>query len=301
MMTVPINTSMFRLLNILLLLPIFPTWAQDTLPLRTNRPDKARLTGLLVGASAAYGVSVAGLYALWYKDTGHQSFRFFNDNAEWKQVDKAGHFLSAFYLSYGSSNALKWAGLQERKSNLYGALTAFGVLLPVEILDGYSKAYGASPGDLIANAGGAAFFIAQKNLWNEVRIYPKFSAHHTDLAAKRPEMLGDNAVSRILKDYNGQTYWLSLDTDKFISFPKWLNIAFGYGAEEMLYGRDYQNHENDLQPNRQYYIALDFDLTSIKTRSKAVKALLFLGNMVKIPAPTLELSRQSAKFHILYF
>ena len=32
-------------------------------------------------------------------------FDFFNDNGEWKQVDKIGHFYSTYYFSYGTSRA----------------------------------------------------------------------------------------------------------------------------------------------------------------------------------------------------
>ena len=53
-----------------------------------------------------------------------------------------------------------------------------------------------------------------------IRIYPKFSFHRTDYAPLRPDVLGDGLAEEIFKDYNGQTYWLSFDMDKFIKFPK---------------------------------------------------------------------------------
>jgi hypothetical protein len=270
----------------------------DSIPPHHNAK---RLRHLVIGSASAYSASVAGLYQLWYKDTQRQSFTFFNDNAEWKQVDKAGHFFSAFQISHGSSAAWKWAGFRETKSDLLGALTAFAVLLPIEVFDGHSEAYGASVGDLAANAGGALFFLGQKSLWGELRVIPKFSAHRTTFASKRPELLGNDTVSRLLKDYNGQTYWLSFDADKFLAFPKWLNIAVGYGAQGMIYGRDQENIEYGLRPNRQYYLSVDFDLSAIKTGSKALKALIFVGNMIKIPAPALELSSAGTRFHFLYF
>jgi hypothetical protein len=244
---------------------------------------------------------MVGLYHLWYKDAGQQSFRFFNDNAEWKQLDKGGHFISSFYISQGVGQALRWAGVQEPKADLYGAVTAFGVLLSIEVLDGHSKAYGASPGDLVANTAGPLFFLSQKALWNEVRIYPKYSVHLTSFAPRRPDLLGDTRVSRLLKDYNGMAMWLSLDADKFIRFPKWLNVAMGYGAENMLFARDNQNLENGLDPYRQYYLSVDLDLTAIKTRSKAMKALIFFASIIKLPAPAVEFSSRGTKFHPFYF
>lgn len=173
--------------------------------------------------------------------------------------------------------------------------------MPIEVFDGFSNAYGASVGDLIADGAGALFYYGQASLWNEVRIIPKFSFTYTRYADLRPELLGRGA-ERIIKDYNGQTYWLSLDSDKFFRFPKWLNIAVGYGAHGMIYARD-EAHEPALlqKPYRQYYLSIDLDPGAIRTRSKAVKTLLFVAGMIRIPAPTLEFSRNKLHFHPIHF
>jgi hypothetical protein len=286
----------------IIVLLIFPllTVAQpvDT----TQLVNKKRLRTFAIGGTVAYGATMAGLSHLWYADSKSQSFRFFNDNAEWKQVDKLGHFFSGFYFSYGTSRALQWCNLHKKKSDLVGSLVGFGIMLPIEILDGFSDAYGASTGDLIANAGGSAFYLGQSLLWNEVRIYPKFSFHRTDFAPLRSELLGNDLTSEILKDYNGQTFWFSFDMDKFVQFPQWLNIAVGYGAEGMIYARDYQNIEAGYdKPYRQYYLSIDFDLTAVKSRSKFLRTLLFIANTIKLPAPALEFSKDGIKFKALYF
>jgi hypothetical protein len=267
----------------------------------SSRVNKKRLTALTLTASATYTAGLIGLNNLWYKNSQRQSFSFFNDNAEWKQVDKLGHFYSAFYLSYATSRSLQWCSVSETKSDFTGAITGFIVLLPIEIFDGFSDAYGASSGDLLANAAGSGFYLGQKYLWKEVRIYPKFSAHRTEHAKVRPELLGDNAVSEIVKNYNGQTHWLVADMDKFMRFPKWLNLAVGYGGQDMIYARDHQNIAAGYRPFRQYYISVDFDLTAIRTRSKALKTLIFIANAIKIPAPTFEFSRKGFAYHALYF
>lgn len=174
-------------------------------------------------------------------------------------------------------------------------------MLPIEIFDGYSASYGASTGDLLANTAGASFFLGQSLLWKEQRIKPKFSFHQTKYASLRPEVLGDDYLHESLKDYNGQTYWLSFDMDKFISFPKWLNLAVGYGAEEMVYARSENNTAAGYNAYRQFYIGIDFDLTAIKTRSKALKTVLFIADMIKLPAPTLEFSSKGTRFLPFYF
>jgi len=284
---------------VFLSIPCFVFAQSDSIP----AVNKKRLRGLTIASVAGYSAALSGLNYLWYKDSNRGSFHFFDDNAEWKQVDKIGHFYSAFYLSYGTSRGLQWASMPARKADLIGALAGFAVLVPVEIFDGFSDAYGASTGDLMADAAGAAFYLGQTRLWHEVRIYPKFSFHRTGYAAQRPDLLGDGLSGEILKDYNGQTYWFSVDMDKFMHFPKWLNLAAGYGAQGMLYARVEQNiAAGYAPPYRQYYLAMDFDLSAIKTRSKVVKTLIFIANMVKLPAPTVEFSsHHGTRFHVLYF
>lgn len=265
------------------------------------RLNKKRLTTFVVTSSVAYSATLVGLNELWYKDSGRQSFRFFNDNAEWKQVDKLGHFYAGFYFSCGTEGALRWANVSQRKANLIGAATGFMILLPIEIFDGFSDAYGASAGDLMANAAGSMLFLGQSLLWNETRIYPKFSYHETDYPRYRPNTLGNDFSSRLLKDYNGQTYWICVDMDKFITFPKWLNLAVGYGAEAMVYARDSQNREAGFSAYRQYYFSVDFDLTGIRTRSKVLKSLFRVVSLVKLPAPALEVSGKGVRFRPLFF
>jgi hypothetical protein len=263
---------------------------------------KRKLKILAIGAAATYTTALIGLDRLWYSSDDRTSFHFFNDNSEWKQVDKMGHFYSAFHISDGSSRLLRSVGMSDRKADLIGAISAFGILLPIEIFDGHSKSYGASVGDLAFNTAGAAFFLGQQALWSETRIRPKFSFHSTRYAAMRPTVLGDGLAEEILKDYNGQTHWLSVDVDKFIRFPKWLNFAAGYGAQRMVYARDHENASQGLPaPYRQFYVSLDWDLTAIPTRSKVVRTILYFVNMIKLPAPTLELRAKGIRVHPFYF
>lgn len=263
--------------------------------------NRKKLNRVIVVSGVGYTAGLLTLNHVWYKNSERQSFRFFNDNAEWKQVDKAGHFFAAYWLSSASSTLLNGTGIPSKKADVVGAAAGFLLTVPIEILDGYSQGYGASVGDIVADAAGPAFFLGQKFLWKEIRVTPKFSFHRTGYAPQRPELLGDDMLSQIVKDYNGQTYWLSVDMDKFIKFPRWLNLAVGYGAHDMVFGRDHENKAYGFDPHRQYYFAVDFDLTCIKTRSSFVKTLLFVLNSVRLPAPAVELSRRGSRFHPIYF
>lgn len=263
--------------------------------------DRKKLKRLVIASGAAYTAGLVALNHVWYKNTERQSFRFFNDNAEWKQVDKAGHFFASFYLSEIPSELLRRCYVPQSKADLYGALSGLLLTIPIEIFDGYSDGYGASVGDVVADAAGPAFYLGQKMTWGEVRIRPKFSFQRTGYAPIRPQLLGDDLLSEVVKDYNGQTHWLSFDVDKFTSFPRWLNLAIGYGAQDMVYARDFQNESQGFDPYRQYYVALDFDLTAIRTRSSFLKGLLYVVSAVRLPAPALEISRNGTKFHPICF
>ncbi len=255
----------------------------------------------MVTGGALYSGAMIGLNSVWYSQYDKQSFRFFNDWPEWNQMDKLGHVYSSFQLSSIGSRALQWSGVSKKKSDIAGTITSFAIMSSIEILDGFSAGYGASASDWAANAVGSGFYLGQNLIWDEIRIYPKYSFHRTDLATQRPSALGSGLLEEMIKDYNGQTIWLSLDVDKFVKFPKWLNLAVGYSAENMIYANDAQNIEQGFHPYRQLCFSLDFDLTAIKSRSKVINTLIYFANKIKLPAPTIEFSRGKPKGYLLYY
>ena len=283
---------------------------EDSLAVHLPRP-KIKLIGSTLAVGYTGGLAI--LSKAWYNKSDRTAFHFFNDNFEWKQLDKAGHFWSAFQESKGGVDALRHSGLTKKQAIWFGSLTGILMQTPIEILDGYQKEYGASTGDLIANTAGSAAVLAQQLAWSEIRIQPKFSFHTTSYASLRPNVLGSNLPERALKDYNGQTYWLCVDVAKFLPeetrYPKWLNLAAGYGAEEMVYNDPDANREigmqrlgSPLKPYRQYYFTIDLNLRSIRTRSKVLKTILYVADIFHLPAPALEFNnRNQFKFHPLYF
>jgi hypothetical protein len=262
---------------------------------------------VLIAETSFTIASVIGLNQLWYNDYPRSNFHFINDNKEWLQMDKIGHLFSAYHLGNVSKNALKWSGVSKKNQLLYGATYGFVFLTAVEVLDGYSEQWGASNGDLIANATGTGLLISQEILWKEQRIVPKFSFHTTKFASQRPNLLGNSINEQILKDYNGQTYWLSANINSFFKqskIPNWFNIAIGYGAEGMIAGNDNfeVNYPNSPKRYRQFYLSFDADLTKIKTKSQLLKTVLSVFNTIKIPAPTVEFTGVGTiKFHYFYF
>ncbi|KOF04292.1 hypothetical protein OB69_01865 [Roseivirga seohaensis subsp. aquiponti] len=262
-------------------------------------PNK-RLNTVLTVSGATYGATLIGLSQVWYKEQGLERFKFFNDNAEWHQVDKFGHFYSTYQFSRIGDGLLQWAGVEEKKAAFWASVAGTGLLLPIEILDGFSPDFGFSYGDMIANTAGSAFFLGQDLLWNEQRIKPKFSFHRTDLAQQSRHLLGNGLAEELIKDYNGQTYWFSIDIHAFAkksNFPKWLNLGLGFGAEDMIRARVVQNDQAGFSSYRQLYFGIDFNLSYIKTDKKWLKTLLFILDGIHLPAPAFEFNSKKSKMH----
>lgn len=270
--------------------------------------NRKRQNAVFISEAVLATGTLVGLNQLWYSDYPKSDFHFINDNSEWLQMDKAGHVFSSYQLGRFGAEMLQWSGANKKNQLLYGAGLGFAFLTAVEVLDGYSSQWGASSGDIIANASGTALYVSQELIWNEQRITPKFSFHTTKYANYRPELLGNSLSGQILKDYNGQTYWLSVNLHSFAKgskIPKWLNLALGYGAEGMLTGNRVNStpfSATNPQRFRQFYLSLDVDLTKIKTNSHFLRTVFSVFNTVKIPAPTIEFVRfNEVKYHIIYF
>lgn len=278
------------------------TFLKPSDTLNTSRRNAVIITEVSLGA-----LTLAGLDQLWYADFPRSKFHTINDSDEWLQMDKLGHAFSAYQLGSVGSDIMKWSGVNEKGQLLYGASLGFTFLTAVEVLDGYSAEWGFSWSDMAANAVGTGLYVGQELLWDEQRILLKYSFHQTQYASQRPDKLGEGFMEEVLKDYNGQTYWLSANVNSFVKsskLPNWLNVAFGYGAEGMLTGKNeiVDNLLISQNRQRQYYLSLDVNLSKIKINSRLLRSLFDVFNTIKVPFPTLEFNDKNGfKFHYIYF
>jgi len=265
--------------------------------------DKKKRNILLLSEATIYTVALVGLNQLWYADYPKSSFHFINDNGEWLQMDKLGHMTASYYCGVAGIKAYEWTGMKRKNAIWYGGLTGTFFLTVIEVLDGQSEQWGASSGDLIANTTGSLLAIGQALKWNEQRIQLKYSYSPSEWANKNPEQLGENHLQRALKDYNGQTYWLSLNMKSLLhieneNFPNWLNLSLGYSGNKMVSA--YQKEGEDKRV-RQYLLSLDVDLTRIKTKSKVLNSVLHTFGFLKFPMPTIELRNGQFFVHPIYY
>lgn len=268
---------------------------------------------VLCGGSALITAgSLAALNQLWYKPYSSGRFHFFNDNKEWLQVDKAGHVYSCYHISRLMMNGFEKAGFNHRQTLLFGGSSGVLYMTVIEIMDGYSKGWGFSWGDELCDILGSAGAVAQYHYWQHQRVQLKFSFAKSGLAKYNPNLLGSTFNEQLLKDYNGQTYWISVNPSAFMKketrFPKWLNICVGYAGYGMLGG-----HENNLlaqdpdgtvwavERERRYFMSLDVDLTRLPIKNKFLKSVCSWFQLVKVPAPALQFSNKGLKTYGIYY
>jgi Predicted periplasmic lipoprotein (DUF2279) len=298
------NTKFLKkIISIFLFIISFQLFGQDSISLSKNR-----LNYVVTAHAVVYSATMTGLYQLWYKDYDHSSFHFFDDSDEWLQMDKIGHTFSSYYVNEFCYETFNWAGLESKKNVLLSSGIGLLYISTIELFDGFSSEWGASVSDFGANVFGVGLYSSQQYFWNEQRIIPKFSFHQTNFPNYRPDVLGENFIQQWFKDYNGQTYWLSMNLDLLLperNIPECLNLAIGYSATGLVGGTENPRvYENEIIPvfdrQRQYYISLDVDLTKIKTKSKFLNTCFKAFNIFKIPFPAIEYSN-GFKFKPLYF
>lgn len=274
--------------------------------------DKKRVILAHASIGMLYSTSMIGLYQIWYKNQEAIGFQFFDDSKDWLQMDKLGHTFTAYWMQNRTYSLYRWAGMNNKNALWWSAGFSFLYMNTFEIMDGFSQDYGFSIADVAANSIGIGLFSSQQALWGEQYLLMKFSYSHSPYAKYRPNLLGSTTAERLLKDYNGQTYWFSLNLGKITPehwhIPEWLCISAGYSVSEKLksdskiYTVNFENQNYTFNAYRRYFISLDIDLSKLPVKKTWLKTLLSNLNLLKIPLPTLELSERNApKFYGLYF
>lgn len=281
--------------------------------------NRKRLVLVSAAQGALYASSLAGLYGLWYSQYDSEAFHLFNDWDGWLQMDKAGHAATAYQSGLQLYRMNRWTGLGRQRSLQRAWMMSYSYQLAVEVMDGFSSGWGFSPGDLAANTVGTATLLTQEWLWQEQRVYWKFSFLPSGLGDRPGEegrrardLFGTGLHEQWLKDYNGQTYWLSMNIwslcGKPASFPRWVNLAVGYSADNLLGAESNSWYDpsgtpvhSTLQLKRQWLLSLDIDLYRARLPFPLTLLRPVFG-IVKLPFPALEWnSADKWRGHWLYF
>ncbi|WP_052647030.1 DUF2279 domain-containing protein [Spirosoma spitsbergense] len=270
--------------------------------------NKGRFIGVVVSTAAFYTITLLLLKKQWYKK--RVPFHTFNDNREWLQMDKVGHVATAYCMSRGGYELMRWSGVDERASILTGGLLALLFQTTLEVYDGHADGWGFSKGDMLANVAGTALFVGQQYGTGQQVVSMKYGFRKTIFPPYRPNLLGKTTGQQMLKDYNGQQYWLSVNLASVLPvgerFPRWLNLDVGYSGSGMIGGHDNpvvfdaDGKEVKFTRYRQFFISPDADLSRIGTFSPSLQRFIGTVQFFKIPAPSLEFSRvKGLRFHPL--
>lgn len=260
--------------------------------------NKKRQYAVIAAELGVYATGLSFLSFVWYKDHERVPFHYYDDSKGYLQMDKAGHAYSAYQESAVAYYALRWSGMSKKKALLWGGPVGLVFQTPVEIFDGKFEGWGFSWSDMVANTFGSALFTSQELLFNDQHILMKFS-YSPSIYPSYHHHLGETQLESFFLDYNAHTYWLSGNITALTGIkkvPKWLNIAFGYSANGMIYEFEnpirYQRKPfPHLERYRQYILSLDIDFNKIKTNKKWLKPVLRFANTIKIPFPALEYNR----------
>ncbi len=281
-----------------------------SLPTTPDPPgiNNGRFIGVVVSTAAFYTITMLVLRKQWYKK--RVPFHSFNDNREWLQMDKVGHVATAYCMSRGGYELMRWSGVNERASILTGGLLALLFQTTLEVYDGHAKEWGFSKGDMLANVAGTALFMGQQFGSGQQVVSMKYGFRKTIFPPYRPNLLGKTTGQQLLKDYNGQQYWLSVNLASVLPvgerFPRWLNLDVGYSGSGMIGGHDNpvvydaDGKEVKFTRYRQFFISPDADFSRIGTLTPSLQRFIGTVQFFKIPAPSLEFSRvKGLRFHPL--
>ena len=264
-----------------------------------------------IGVPSAAVISLVGINEVWYKNYARSDFHFFDDLKEWNGMDKIGHACTSYQLNKISHSLFEKNNI--KKPLLKSSVYTFGYMLGVELLDGYSTEWGFSIYDVIGNGLGTILYTFQERKFKNQAFKIKFSSNKSTYASCRPSLLGENRLQQILKDYNGQTYWLTFNYNelwnKRIKLFDYIDFAFGYSIDGFTGGHNNPeisscncliNDCNNLKRTSQFIFSVDLNTSKIKNKHPILGKFLLPFDIVKIPFPAFILNN-SKNFKLIYF
>jgi hypothetical protein len=228
--------------------------------------------------------------AAWWDGKG-RSFYFKDDWNAALQADKFGHFMGGYFVSYFAREGLVFSGVGWDQSIILGSMIGIVSQAYVEFKDGFADNTGFSYTDFAANVFGVGYFYLQHYIIFLQNFTPKWQYTPPGLIGVPPKA----RTQTFIDNYNSTTAWFSVHMHNLLPgdnfWPKWLNLAFGYGIDGYY----------TSQMHRRFVIGLDYNLVELLPDGPSFwnwfKQSL---NAVKWPAPAVEFSSQGTKFLLLY-
>ena len=222
----------------------------------------------------------------WWKDS-RGPFHFEDDWGYAANIDKVGHLVGGYYVSYFTGEGLMLCGFNWRDATIYGALFGFVYETIVEIEDGYSARWGFSFSDLIADVLGRAFYIGQY-------YYPFLQNFTFKYMYHSKTMWSDlrDSPGLLLSNHDANSFWIATNVYNILprNFRKFwfsgINLTFGFQIE----GIDGVRHEAYGPIKRHYLIGLEYDLMQLSNdKYGGWNWILQNLNFLKQPGPIIDM------------
>ena len=235
-----------------------------TAPIESDRAealsdDQMRLrNAAVIGA----GIVLVGAYgtAKWWQDgfTGDfrtQSEGWFGRNTMSGGADKLGHAFSAYAGTRLVTQAFEALGNQPEAARRLAAWSTLGIMLGIEVLDGYSKRYRFSAEDALMNVVGVGIgYLLERNRDLDRLLDLRLLYRKSDGSSFDP-----------FGDYSGQTYLLvakatGVGALRENSVLRYFEMAVGYGT------RGYQGPPGAAL-ERNLYFGVSINLSEVLART----------------------------------
>lgn len=265
------------------------------------------LTG--VGLSYAFIIYQINEYYknTWWKEDSNYiyngSFHIVNDSKYALGIDKIGHAYGSQVIAHFFSAGLLAANINDELAIWLGAAGGLGLQLYTEIQDGFAPIdketgepkWGFSPGDAIADVLGAGYYVARY-------YYPSLNNFQLRVSYWPSEAMrnGDKPDYNIADDYDGQKMWLAFRMKNLLPkslaeyWPSFLMLSAGYGVTGV---GDY--HEDGPFPS--YYIAFDFDASTIPIHGEFWEFIKNTLNYIHFPLPGIKISQDGVSFLLVAY
>jgi len=244
---------------------------------------------LLNYSLVAYSLSSFYVEYQWWWKGNYRPFQYGNDgfmNNYSLGVDKAGHFFTSYFYFQALYEFMEWGGFDEQTKLLTSIAIPSFYALSIELNDGFT-AYSFSGYDLTANLAGIGYGVLQRqfpvlqNFKFKWSYYPS-GAITVKVKNKFP----------IASDYDGHIYWLSIDIHSALPngmknyWPKFLNLAVGYGAKNVSHLNAGFGEVNKTGPSaRKFAVSLDYNLGSFDIENDFLYTVRNIVDYFHFPAP----------------
>lgn len=261
-----------------------------------NKIHYGKLAVVTSGTALSVGILHYHQSRAWWQAT-KTKFHFQNDWEYALWIDKLGHWWGATAIQHIFSSSLSWSNFSSQSSMILSSILAFTYQLYVETYDGYASNWGFSPGDALFDFCGAFYPLLQyyipplKNINLKLSYYPSKRLIHKDPS----DSLYRNKF--IIDDYEGQSFYLSFKINNMLPeslekfWPDFLCLSLGYQM---------RNWDGFGSADKNFYIALDYDLEQIPLYGKFWQFLKNTFNLFHLPSPGIKFSNRKITFTIAY-